>query len=94
MENLIIHKIREKWSPDNDDIYVTYNPEDNSYELKTDNEKDEKEYIINGLHALNKKIKKTKDKMIKRDLKQIKKEYVALLEKKYGEIELARHLKH
>ena len=34
--------------------YVTYNLEDNSYELKTDNEKDEKEYIINGLHALNK----------------------------------------
>ena len=94
MENLIIDKVREKWSPDNDDIYVTYNPEDNSYELKTDNEKDEKEYIINGLHALNKKKTKTKDKMIKRDLKQIKKEYVALLEKKYGEIELARHLKH
>ena len=42
MENLIIDKIREKWSPDNDDIYVTYNPEDNFYELKTDNEKDEK----------------------------------------------------
>ena len=34
--------------------YVTYNLEDNSYELKTDNKKDEKEYIINGLHALNK----------------------------------------
>ena len=53
-ENLITDKIREKLPPDNDDKYVTYNLEDNSYELKTDNEKDEKEYIINGLHALNK----------------------------------------
>ena len=88
-ENLITDKIREKSPPDNDDKYVTYNLEDNSYELKTDNEKDEKEYIINGLHALNKnKIK------IKRDLKQIKKEYIELLEKKYGEKELVRHLKH
>ena len=32
-----------------------YNPEDNSYELKTENEKDEKEHNINRLHALNKK---------------------------------------
>ena len=51
-------------------IYVQYNSEDNSYELKTDNEEDEKEYIIMGLYTLN---KKTKDKQIKRDLKQIKK---------------------
>ena len=36
-------------------IYVQYNSEDNSYELKTDNEEDEKEYIIMGLYALNKK---------------------------------------
>ena len=71
-ENLIIEKITEKLPPDNDDIYVTYNSEDNSYELKTENEKDEKEYI-NGLLALNKKIKKTKNKKIKRDLKQVKK---------------------
>ena len=45
--------------PDNDDTYVTYNPEDNSYEPITDNEKVEKE-----LHAPNKKIEKTKDKKI------------------------------
>ena len=38
--------------------------------------------------------KKTKEKLIKRDLKQIKKEYIELLKKKYGEIKLARHLKH
>ena len=55
-QNLIINKIREKLPPDNDDIYTIYNHEDNSYELKTDNKKNEKEYIINGLHALNKKI--------------------------------------
>ena len=36
-ENLITDKIREKSPPDNDDKYVTYNPEDNSYELKTHN---------------------------------------------------------
>ena len=35
--------------------------------------------------------KKTKEKLIKRDLKQIKKEYIELLKKKYGEIKLARH---
>ena len=38
-ENLIIDKIREKLPPDNDDTYVTYNPEDNSYEPAADNEK-------------------------------------------------------
>ena len=32
--------------------------------------------------------------MTKRDLKQIKKEYIELLEKTYGELELAGHLKH
>ena len=36
-------------------IYVQYNSEDNSYELKTDNEEDEKEHIIMGLYTLNKK---------------------------------------
>ena len=45
---------------DNDDIFVKYNPKVNSYELKTDNEIDEKEYIIKGLYALNKKLKKIK----------------------------------
>ena len=41
-ENLIIDKIREKLPPHNDDIHIAYNPEDDSYKLKTDNEKDEK----------------------------------------------------
>ena len=50
--------MREKLLQDNDDTYVKYNPEDNSYELKTNNEKDNKEYIITGLYALNKKLKK------------------------------------
>ena len=85
-ENSIIDKIKEKVRLNNDDIYVKYYSEDNSY--------DEKEYIIKGLYALNKKLKKTKGKQIKRDLKQIKKECIELLEKKYREIELARHLKH
>ena len=44
--------------------------------------------------SLIKNYKKTKEKLIKRDLKQIKKEYIELLKKKYGEIKLARHLKH
>ena len=39
-ENLTIDKITEKFPRDNDDIHVTYNPEDNSYELKTDNQED------------------------------------------------------
>ena len=74
---------------------MKYNPKDNSYELKIDDQKDEKEYIIKRLYKLNKKLKKkTKEKLIKRDLKQIKKEYIELLKKKYGEIKLARHLKH
>ena len=30
-------KIRDKLPLNNDDIYVKYNPEDNSYELKTEN---------------------------------------------------------
>ena len=41
---------------DNDDIYLRYNPEDNSYKLKLDNQKDEKEYIFKKLYALNKNI--------------------------------------
>ena len=57
-ENIIIDKMREKLLQDNDDTYVKYNPEDNSYELKTNNEKGNKEYIIKGLYALNKKLKK------------------------------------
>ena len=57
-ENIIIDKIREKLLQDNDDTYVQYNPEDNSYELKTNNEKGNKEYIIKELYALNKKLKK------------------------------------
>ena len=61
-ENLIIDQIREKVPLDNDDIYVRYNPENSSYELKTDNENDEKEYLIKGLYALNKKTNKLKDK--------------------------------
>ena len=56
-ENIIIDKIREKLLQDNDDTYVKYNPEDNSYELKTNNEKGNEEYIIKGLYALNKKLK-------------------------------------
>ena len=71
-EKLIIDRISEKLPLDNDDIYVKYNPEVNSYELKTDHKNDEKEYIIQGLYALNEKIKKTKDKQLKRDLKQEK----------------------
>ena len=43
---LIIDRISEKLPLDNDDIYVKYNPEVNSYELKTDHKNDEKEYII------------------------------------------------
>ena len=45
-EELIIDRISEKLPLDNDDIYVKYNPEVNSYELKTDHKNDEKEYII------------------------------------------------
>ena len=71
-EKLIIDRISEKLPLDNDDIYVKYNPEVNSYELKTDHKNDEKEYIIQGVYALNEKIKKTKDKQLKRDLKQEK----------------------
>ena len=37
---------------------------------------------------------KNEDKKIETNLKQIKKEFIELLEKKYGEIGLARHLKH
>ena len=36
---------------------------------------------MKGLYVFNKKI--NKDKQIKRDLKQIKKEYIELLEKEY-----------
>ena len=36
-------------------IYIQYNSEHNSYELKTDNEEDEKEYIIMRLYTINKK---------------------------------------
>lgn len=49
--------------------------------------------LIDYMHLI-KKIKKTKDKMAKKDLKQIKKEYVELLEKTHGELELAGDLKH
>ena len=55
-ESLIIDKIKEKVPLDNDDIYLRYNPEDNSYKLKLDNQKDEKEYIIKKLYAFNKNI--------------------------------------
>ena len=43
---------------------------------------------------MNKKVKKTKDKNVKKELKQIKKTYIELLQNKYGEINLAGHLKH
>ena len=43
---------------DNNDIHVKYNPEDNSYKLKIDDQKYQKEYIIKGLYKLNKKFKK------------------------------------
>lgn len=49
--------------------------------------------LIDYMHLI-KKIKNTKDKMAKKDLKQIKKEYVELLEKTHGELELAGDLKH
>ena len=38
---------------------------------------------MKGLYVFNEKENKNKDKQIKRDLKQIKKEYIELLEKKY-----------
>ena len=38
---------------------------------------------MKGLYVFNKKENKNKDKQIKRDLKQIKKEYIELLEKEY-----------
>ena len=59
---MIIHKIREKLPAANDYIYVTYNPEDNSYELTTDNEKDEKNILLMDYMHLIKNTKKLKVK--------------------------------
>ena len=55
-ESLILDKIKENVPLDNDHIHVKYNPDDNSYELKIDDQKDEKEYIIKRLYELNKKL--------------------------------------
>ena len=36
--NSIIDKIKEKLPPDNDNLYIKYNPEENSYQSLTDDE--------------------------------------------------------
>ena len=56
----MINKIREKLPPDNDDVYVIYNHEDNSYELKTDNKKMKKNILLMDYMHLIKKIKDKK----------------------------------
>ena len=91
-ENFIIAEINEKFPPDNDDLYIEYNPEENSYQILIDNERKEKEDLLEGLETINKKIKETKDKKKKRT-KTNKKTYIQLLQNKYGEIELAGYLR-
>ena len=92
-ENFIIAEIKEIFPPDNDDLYIEYNPEENSHQILIDNEQKEKEDLLEGLKTINKKIKETKDKKKKRT-KTNKKTYIQLLQNKYGEIELAGYLKH
>ena len=70
-ENFIIAEINEKFPPDNDDLYIEYNPEENSYQILIDNEQKEKEDLLEGLKTINKKLKKLKIKR-KKEPKRIK----------------------
>ena len=68
-ENSIIDKIKEKLPPDNDNLYIKYNPEENSYQSLTDDELKKKRRSIN---TINKKILKIEDKNLKKKTKQKK----------------------
>lgn len=57
-EEEIMNKIIQKLLSYKNGVYIEYNPEDNSYQIKVDNKQDEKDILLKGLEVLTKKIKK------------------------------------
>ena len=55
-EEEIMNKIIQKLLSYKNEVYIEYNPEDNSYQIKVDNKQDEKYILLKGLEALTKKI--------------------------------------
>lgn len=55
-EEEIMNKIIQKLLSYKNGVYIEYNPEDNSYQIKVDNKQDEKDILLKGLEVLTKKI--------------------------------------
>lgn len=61
-EEEIMNKIIQKLLSYKNGVYIEYNPEDNSYQIKVDNKQDEKDILLKGLEVLTKKLfKKIKE---------------------------------
>ena len=51
----IMNKIIHKLPSFNDKVYIEYNPEENSYQIKVTNKQDENDILLKGLEVLTKK---------------------------------------
>ena len=50
-----MNKIIQKLPSFNDKVYIKYNPEENSYQIKVTNKQDENDILLKGLEVLTKK---------------------------------------